>query len=212
MSGLGPAAPAPAQTPSPAQRPTFGSRSAIVVLSATAVDKSGRPVEDLKRDELRILDEGRPQRIVHFSTSRDLSARMLLLVDASGSMNAKLKTTSSRMAVQQLMAALDSGDEVALAGFDSRYFGVIPFTKDRKQILAGFQELKPWGTTALHDALDHAARDLASHGEGRRAVVVVTDGIDTASTITPEEVIAHSRTLDVPIYTVSVISPIDDPR
>jgi Ca-activated chloride channel family protein len=206
VSGLGPAAPAPAQTP------TFGSRSEIVVLSATAVDKSGRPIEDLKRDELRIFDEGRPQRIVHFSASRDLNARMLLLVDASGSMNAKMKTTSSRMAVQQLMAALDAGDEVALAGFDSRYFGVIPFTRDRKQILAGFKELQPWGTTALHDALDHAARDLASHGEGRRAVVVITDGIDTASTITPDEVIARSRTLDVPIYTVSVLSPLDDPR
>ncbi len=195
-----------------AQAPSFSTRSEIVELSATAVDKGGRPVRDLKRDELRIFDEGRPQRIVHFSTSQDLRARVLLLVDASGSMNAQLKTTSSRMAVQQIMGALDPRDEVALAGFDSRYFGVVPFTPDRGQILAGFKELRPWGTTALHDALDHAARDLASHGEGRRAVVVITDGVDTASQLTPEEVIARSRALDVPIYAVSVLSPIDDPR
>src|SRR6185503_15460551 len=66
-------------------------------------------------------------------------------------------------------------------------------------------------STGLHDGLDRAARDLASHGEGRRAVVVITDGVDTASQSQPDEVIARSRALDVPIYTLSVVSPLDDP-
>ena len=69
----------------------------------------------------------------------------------------------------------------------------------------------PFGSTALHDALDKAAHDIASHGEGRRAVVVITDGIDTSSQKTAEEVIARSRALDVPIYAVTVVSPLDDP-
>ena len=72
-------------------------------------------------------------------------------------------------------------------------------------------EIEPYGSTALHDALEHAARDLASHGEGRRAVVVITDGIDTSSQRTADEVIATSRALDVPIYTLAVLSPLDDP-
>jgi VWFA-related protein len=192
--------------------PTFGARSELVVLSATAVDKGGRPIRDLKREEFRVFDEGRPQPIVHFTSSQDLRARVLLLVDASGSMNAAFNVTSSRMAAVQIMAALDPQDEVALAGFDSQYFGVVRFTRDHSLIQKGFTELKPFGATALHDALDHAARDLASWGEGRRAVVVITDGIDTASQITADEAIARSRALDVPIYTITVLSPLDDPR
>jgi Ca-activated chloride channel homolog len=192
--------------------PSFAARADLVVLSATAVDGHGRPVRDLKPTEIRIFDEGRPQPIAHFSHGRALSARILLLVDASGSMNGQLKTTSTKMAVVQLLAALDPEDETALAGFDSRYFGLVPFTRDRRPILGAFDDLTPFGSTALNDALEKAASDLASHGEGRRAVIVVTDGVDTSSQKTPDEVIARSRALDVPIYAVSVVSPLDDPR
>jgi Ca-activated chloride channel family protein len=126
-------------------------------------------------------------------------------------MTGQLKTASARMAVTQLLAALEPQDEVALAGFDHRYFGLVPFTTDHAKVLQAFAEVETFGSTGLHDALDHAARDLASHGEGRRAVVVVTDGIDTASQSRPEDVIARSRALDVPIYAVTVVSPLDDP-
>jgi len=191
--------------------PTFSATSDLVVLSATAVDGKGRPVRDLRRDELRIYEEGRLQRLAHFSEGNELAARVLLLIDASGSMNGELKTTSSRMAARQVLAALGAQDEVALAGFDSEYWGVVAFTTDRQKVLGKFSELKPFGSTALHDALDKAARDLASHGEGRRAVVVITDGVDTSSRRSADEVIARSRALDVPIYTISVLSPVDDP-
>ena len=98
-----------------------------------------------------------------------------------------------------------------MAGFDSRYWGVVAFTPDREAVRRGIDSITPFGSTALHDALDKAARDIASHGEGRRAVVVLTDGVDTSSQRAPDEVIARSRALDVPIYAVSVVSPLDDP-
>jgi VWFA-related protein len=112
--------------------PSFTARADLVVLSATAVDSHGRPVRDLRPEEIRILDEGRPQKIVHFSHGREQGARVLLLVDASGSMNGELKTSSTKMAVVQLLSALEKQDETALAGFDSRYFGLVPFTRDRR--------------------------------------------------------------------------------
>jgi Ca-activated chloride channel family protein len=195
-----------------AQVPSFTARAERVLLSATVVDDKGRPVRDLKASEFRIFEEGRPQRIAHFAHASDLRARVLLLIDASGSMDAQTKTTSARMVATQLLASLGPEDEAALAGFDSRYFGLVPFTRDRQAVLAKLDELRPFGSTALHDALDRAARDLASHGEGRRAVIVLTDGADNASTATPEDVIARSRALDVPIYAVSIVSPLDDPR
>jgi Ca-activated chloride channel family protein len=194
-----------------AQVPRFAARTELVTLSATAVDSQGRPVQDLKPAELRIYEDGRPQRLEHFSSSRDSRARILILMDASGSMNGELKATSTRMAVVQILASLQAEDEAALAAFDSKYWGVVRFTTDRDQILKAMDDIEPYGSTALHDALEHAARDLASHGEGRRAVVVITDGVDTASQRTTDEVIATSRALDVPIYALAVLSPLDDP-
>jgi hypothetical protein len=116
------------------------------------------------------------------------------------------------MAALQILAALDPEDEAALAAFDHKYWGVVAFTRDRRQIEEAMAEIEPFGATALHDALARAASDLASHGEGRRAVVVLTDGVDTASQLVADEVLSRSQALDVPIYAVSVVSPLDDPR
>jgi Ca-activated chloride channel family protein len=191
--------------------PRFASEGRLVVVSATVVDKKGRPVRDLRAEELLLFERGQRQRIVHFGHSRATRARLLLLVDASGSMEGRLQETRARAAVDQILFALDPADEIALAGFDHKYWGVVAFTRDREAIRTGLAELTPFGSTALHDALDHAAHDLASHGEGRRAIVVVTDGVDTASEKHPDEVIARSQALDVPIYTLSIVSPLDDP-
>jgi Ca-activated chloride channel homolog len=190
--------------------PSFPSQANLVVLSATAFDGKGRPVTDLKRQELRVYEEGRPQPIARFSEARDLPARVLFLIDASGSMQEALKLASWKMAALQLLRSLGPEDQAALAGFDGRYWGIVAFTRDKAEVERGLDQITPFGATALHDALDKAARDVASHGEGRRAVVVITDGIDTASQQEAESVIARSRALDVPIYTMSVVSPLDD--
>jgi Ca-activated chloride channel homolog len=191
--------------------PQFPVQADLVVLSASAVDGKGRPVVDLRPEELRIYDEGRPQKLEYFAQADDVPARVLLLVDASGSMNGALKTASARMAALQVLAALAPTDEAALVGFDRDSRTVVDFTANKGAVLTGFDGLKPFGSTALHDALEQAARDLAGRGRGRRAVVVITDGVDTSSRHTPDEVIRSSRALDVPIYAISVASALDDP-
>jgi Ca-activated chloride channel family protein len=195
----------------PGQVLSFSARSDLVVFSATAVDGKGRPVTDLRREEFRVVDEGKLQPISQFHSGRGLPARILLLVDASGSMNEQRKVANARWAAERVLGALSPEDQVAVAGFDSRYWGVVAFTKDKDAVRRGLDSITPFGSTALHDALDKGARDIASHGEGRRAVVVLTDGLDNSSQKTSDEVIARSRALDVPIYVVSVISPLDDP-
>jgi Ca-activated chloride channel family protein len=195
----------------PGQVLTFSARSDLVVFSVTAVDGKGRPVTNLRRDEFRVYEEGRPQPVAHFHQGFGLPARILLLVDASGSMNDQWKVTSARRAAGQILDVLGAEDQVALAGFDSQYWGIVAFTRDKEAVRRGLASVTPFGSTALHDALDKAARDIASHGEGRRAVVVLTDGVDTSSRSTPDQVVERSRALDVPIYAVSVVSPLDDP-
>jgi len=197
--------------PAPGQVLSFSARSDLVIFSATAIDRKGRPVTDLRREDFRVLEEGKTQPIVHFHGGRGLPARILLLVDASGSMGDEWKVASARRAGRQILDVLSPEDQVAVAGFDSRYWGVVAFTADKEAVRRGLDSITPFGSTALHDALDKAARDIASHGEGRRAVVVLTDGVDTSSQKTADEAIERSRALDVPIYAVSVVSPLDDP-
>lgn len=196
----------------PGQVLSFPARGDLVVFSATAVDGKGRPVTNLRRNDFRVFEEGRPQPISRFHGGEELPARILLLVDGSGSMNEELKIASVRFAAERVLDALSDEDQVALAGFDSRYWGVVAFTRDRDAIRAGLATVEPFGSTALHDALDKAARDIASHGEGRRAVVVISDGVDTSSEKTPEEALERSRALDVPIYAITAVSPLDDPE
>ena len=127
-------------------------------------------------------------------------------------MTGELKSASTRMAAIQILAALDPEDEAALAAFDHKYWGVVAFTRDRHKVEQAMAEIESFGATALHDALARASSDLASHGEGRRAVVVLTDGVDTASQLLADEAISRSQALDVPIYAVSVVSPLEDPQ
>jgi Ca-activated chloride channel family protein len=191
--------------------PRFAAGTDLVILSATAVDDRGRPVTDLAAREFRVYEDGRERPVVHFSEGRSNRARLLVLFDASGSMTGVKKSASARMAVTQVLAALGPDDEAALAIFDHRYRPMVAFTRDRGAITRALEDVELFSSTALHDALDRAARDVAAAGEGRRAVLVVTDGVDTASQTAADQVIARSRALDVPIYTVTVTSPLDDP-
>src|SRR5688572_21196563 len=109
-----------------AQLPEFRVGSERVMLSATAVDRRGRVVRDLRQEEIRVFEDGRPQRVVHFDTAQLRAARILLLVDTSGSMAGNTKTTSTRMALVQLLASLAPEDRVALVGFDHEYHEWVP--------------------------------------------------------------------------------------
>src|SRR5262245_58843680 len=80
--------------PASPQLARFPIQGKLVVLSATAVVRRGRPITDLRQDEFRIFEDGQPQRLGHFLVARDSHARVLLLVDASGSMTGELKAAS----------------------------------------------------------------------------------------------------------------------
>ena len=87
----------------PGQVLSFSARSDLVVFSATAVDGKGRPITDLRREDFRVLEEGRAQPIAHFHGGRGLAARILLLVDASGSMSEEHKVANARWAAARIL-------------------------------------------------------------------------------------------------------------
>ena len=103
-------------------------------------------------------------------------------------------------------------DEAAVFSFDMNLQSLQPFTADAGAIESALSRVTPYGQTSLYDAIAQTARRVADTRPGdphRRAVVVFTDGVDTSSQLTPQQVAAIASEIDVPVYVMSVVSPGD---
>lgn len=199
--------------------PKFKSSVDVVSVTAVVKDRKGRFVRDLQQKDFVVAEAGEPKRILDFHAQTDGPVKMGLLVDASGSMRVGQKAVDARAAALQLFSALGAADEAAVFSFDTRLDRVSPFTSDRAALEQSLDQLNPpFGQTSLYDAIGEAAQFVgaAARGAGglpqRTALVVLTDGIDTRSRNTTEQVAAMASRIDVPVYIIAVMSPIDDPR
>ena len=195
--------------PSP---PTF--RTAIDLVSVTAVvkDARGRSVRNLSRDDFQVFEQGQPRPIVDFKVSDQGPVSLAILMDASGSMRIGSQREASRLAVEHVLSWVQPrADELSLFSFDRDLRQEVPFTKDVERIRAGLSQIEAMGLTSLYDAISKTARLLADRPSPRRAVIVITDGIDTSSTLSPSEVSGLASAIDVPVYVIAVLSPLDHP-
>ena len=190
---------------------TFRSGVDLVTVSATVRDGKGRLVKDLTKKDFEILDRGEKRAINEFRSDR-APLSLAILFDVSGSMDTADNTSAAKFAAFHLLNQLEDGrDEAGLFAFDSRLREVAPFTVDTRALKGALGEVDPFGATSLHDAISAAAERVATRPTGRRAVVVLTDGVDTASRLTPAEVSAKAAAIDVPVYIIATVSPLDDP-
>ena len=180
-----------------------------VVVAVTVRDQRGRPVTTLKQEDFQLLDRGQPQPILDFQ--RESAAMSLaILADYSGSMDVAQKRAAAREMVQHLIGWLTpQQDQVGLYAFDYGLEEVQPLRPAPSDILARMDRLESWGKTRLFDAIAETGRRLAATGAARRAVIVLTDGDDNASTLTPEQVSGIASGIDVPVYVIVVVSPLD---
>ena len=203
------AAPVRAQDPVP----TFRSSVSLVSVNAVVKDRRGRPVRDLKRDDFQILENGAARPIVDFGFSDEGPVSFGVLVDQSGSMKLSNNLDAAREVIRHLLAWFDAGkDEVALFAFDQHIREVQPFTSSANQVIDALPKLSAYGTTALYDAIAETAARLETRPSPRRAVIVVTDGLDTASNKTIEDVSGIASAIDVPVYVVVVMSASNNPQ
>jgi VWFA-related protein len=122
------------------------------------------------------------------------------------------KLASAREAATHVLAWLDATrDEAAILMFDTRLVEVAPFTMGLKELPQSMATVVPFGATSLHDAIARTAERLAGRENHRRAVVVLTDGSDNASRLTPGEVSAMASAIDVPVYIFGIVPAIDNP-
>lgn len=200
-----------AQEPAERVQATFRSGVDLVRVSATVRDHKGRLVTGLTGSDFAVVDRGEPRAISEFRSER-APLSLAILFDVSGSMDVAHRATAARFAAHHLLAWLDEGrDEAALFTFDSRLREVAPFSVDTRALRRALGKVDPFGATSLHDAILDAASRVATRPAPRRAVVVLTDGIDTASRFSPAEVSAQAAAIDVPVYIIATVGAIDDP-
>ena len=205
------AAQEPGQAGAPAETPVFSSGVDAVVVNVTVRDSRGRIVRDLERSDFEVLDTGFGRPIQEFyAGSSPIS--LAILLDISGSMSVGGNMDRAREAVALAASHLGGeSDEAALFTFDSGMQQVVPFTQDMDRLRQVTLQGRPWGKTSLFDAIAGTARLVAERDNRHRAVLVITDGVDTGSHLTGPQVSAVASGIDVPVYLVTVAHPLDHP-
>lgn len=163
-----------------------------VNLNVSVTDPQGKKVTQLRREDFVILEDGVKQEIVHFAPV-DAPVNLVLLLDLSGSIGSQLK--AMKKAANRFIDSLKENDRTAVAIFTSRFKLVSGFTSDRKRLKECVEQVKhPGGGTSLYDAEWSTFDLLGELKDARKAIVVLTDGVD--SSFLPEEEEGSKHTFD----------------
>lgn len=183
----------------PTQTPVFKSSAAVVSVTAAVRKKSGEAVTTLTARDFEIIDNGVARPITSF-WSEAAPASLVVLFDRSGSMRVAGRTDAAREVARHMVAWLTPNvDQVALLGFDHDVARLQAFVPAPGKVLAELDRIEAFGSTSLTDAVAIAANEV-SDKRTRRAVVVLTDGQDTSSRMTPGAVATFAAAIDVPVY------------
>ena len=206
-----PAANSPGSSaPAKPDEPVYTVRETVseVHLVFTVTDKHGHYIKDLKQNDFKILDDRKPpEDIVSFSSETDLPLQVGLLIDASESVTARFKF-EQEAAIEFLKETIrPKYDQAFVVGFDLTPKVTQDFTGDTEKLSVGIRTLRPGSLTALYDALYFACRDKLlkqpQAGPVRRAVILLSDGNDNASSVALEKAIEMAQQAEVAVYTIS---------
>jgi Ca-activated chloride channel family protein len=190
---------------------TFKSGVEVVTVTAAVRDERGHVVRNLAKDDFQVVDSGFARPIQDFY-SGDSPVSVAILLDISGSMGVGGNMDRARAAVRVVLDHLHSkGDEAALYTFDASLHEAVPFTTDLGRIRAMTLAGRPWGLTSLYDAVGAMAKSVGERENRHRAVLVITDGVDTGSRMTAAQVSGIASSIDVPVYLLTVVNPLDHP-
>ena len=186
-----------------AQQPTFRSGTQTVPLYITVTDAAGRLVPGLTKDDFTILDNGVPQEITVFdNTIRPITS--VVMLDTSGSMTLNLDLMKA--AAEQFIIRLLPEDKALVGAFNNKVeFASTGFTSDRDDLTHAIRELDFGNSTRLWDAADQSLDQLQGV-DGRRVIVLFTDGDDQGSSVGQGKVIDRSRADEVMIYAIGLES------
>ena len=182
--------------------------SELVVLNVTVTDAGGRYVHKLKRSDFKVFEDGREQRVGLFSVEETPFAAAILL-DTSASMESRI--TLGRAAAVQFLGGLREEDVAAVYHFGATAEQLQDFSPGRDLPPTAY-DLRSQGMTALNDAVLLAAKDIAKRPEKRRAIIILSDGMDTKSGATADKALNAALQANATIYTVDMTDPLMQPR
>jgi VWFA-related protein len=189
---------------------TFRSTVDLVTIQASVRDGRGRVVSGLTAGDFEVRDNGELRPILSLRSDRESPLSLAILVDMSGSMRIGPKIGMARQAYDSLLTQLKTGrDEVALFTFDAALHERRDFTTDIDSLRGALSDFEAYGTTSLYDATGAVAQRLANRSGAHKAILVLTDGIDTSSKITARDVSGLASSIDVPVFVVATVPSID---
>lgn len=192
----------------PRSRPTFHSASALVALNVTVQDRGSKFVRGLQPNDFVVYEDGIRQNVEFFESTR-VPVDLIVMVDTSTSMADKLDLV--RDAASGFLRTLRPEDRGAVVSFADSVHVLQPLTGDQAALREAVDHTHATGNTSLNNAVYITLKQFglraAAAGEVRRqAIVVLSDGADTASLVSFDDVLALARRLTVSIYTVSLQS------
>jgi Ca-activated chloride channel family protein len=191
----------------------FRSGVDLASFGVTVVDKKGGLVTDLTRDDFEVREDGQPQTLTLFARGDALESapplHLGLLFDTSGSMEESIGF--SRSAAIKFLNTVQEAQDITLVDFDTEVRVVRYGQHDFPRLVERIRKRKPDGNTALYDALG-VYLDGASSEEGRRTLVLYTDGEDTRSSMSFDETQTLLRASDITLYAIGFLSHMSQSR
>jgi Ca-activated chloride channel family protein len=151
----------------------------LVNVVATVTDEGGRYVEGLKASDFKLEEDGVEQEIAHFSFSQDQPVSVGILLDSSNSMERKIGTATR--AVDRFLRDVHVDDDIFLMTFDGSVRIRQDFTSDRDKLWSALQKVKLGAGTSLYDAVIQGTDKLKKGKYPKKAILLITDGVDTSS-------------------------------
>lgn len=171
-----------------------------VFLSVSARSISGGFAKDLKQENFQIIEDGIPQQIVNFY-SEEVPIKVVLLIDASGS--TRHSQFQIRQAAMNFAESLDLEDEFCVITFNYEPKLIMNWSKDRERLKRALESIYAKGATVVNDAIYVTFDDLLRGVEGKTAVIMLTDGIDTGSMVSFQEAFNLAVRSESMVYVVS---------
>lgn len=174
--------------------------TSLVTVPVSVMDRYGRYVPLLKREQFRLTENGVEQKIAYFATT-DSPFSVVLLIDTSGSTEFRLEDIHK--AAINFVDKLKPTDSVMVMSFDDRIQVQCKATTDRDEIYRAIRHTRTGGGTRLYDAVEDVLKKQLATISGRKAVVLFTDGVDTTShRASYDTTLRLAEESDAPIYSV----------
>jgi Ca-activated chloride channel family protein len=181
----------------------------LVNVAATVRDANGRYMDGLTQEDFTVLENGIEQKLSFFNHDTQANLSVGVLVDTSGSMRHKLQQALST--VREVSVALGPQDEMFLITFNDDVEVRQKFTRNPDDVQKALRGIRSGGETSVYDAMQLAIQEMKNARNGKRILLLVSDGYDTRSKINMDQALEQLKRSQLPLYAIGIDDDDNDP-